>query len=658
MNTAFWIRLTLLTLAIATVPTANAAGIERPQIRLIDKFNVNVATGQVTQSMATVGIGGSMGLSHGISVHANELDFLRNFGYADKYWHEIRYVRLSTVIGYPIPNVLRVSDFADSEDFRVLVNGQPVKEFAGTRPPFTYVAIKDERNSLVSNSEGLTWTKPDGTIVKFTVGPNSPAGATGLVREIVYPNGFTITIDVYGLQSVRTNTGFQLKYLYELDHRPMAKPDNPRLVSAPPLLSSAQSGFSSRNPKYIKALNNAVEYCAPAASTCALANPWPTVTFDWPAGMPRVLYIGDNQSAVTLANGAVAKFDFRAYDLAGGDPNNPRLYQPGTQYSPRMVGFTPAGSSSPHYTYDFKNLFITQTVPVYTLQLELSTTTSIQIFGTWSYRAQTAGLVKTATNISKSIGYSLFTPLNDFSDAYYNYAIGSGIDRAFMSPSSAAGSRDHVSFADTEDGRVQFEATARNWPWRFEKLSGPWEEYEYTRGNLSKIKLRVDGAWRVHREAAYPATCTTTTRKTCNQPLWVKDPNGNITYYAYHEPSGQVASVTSPPDKHGISPQTRYEYQQKNARFFDGGSSKVDGSPIWLKTAEKSCINSAFNGSACAANDEIVTRFEYNHDNLLLTGMTVADPVTGTTRRTCHQYDHYGNRIGVTQPKANLASCE
>jgi uncharacterized protein RhaS with RHS repeats len=52
-----------------------------------------------------------------------------------------------------------------------------------------------------------------------------------------------------------------------------------------------------------------------------------------------------------------------------------------------------------------------------------------------------------------------------------------------------------------------------------------------------------------------------------------------------------------------------------------------------------------------------VTRFEYEHDNLLLTGKTITEPA-GSTRRTCYQYDIYGNQIGVTQPKANLSACQ
>jgi RHS repeat-associated protein len=52
----------------------------------------------------------------------------------------------------------------------------------------------------------------------------------------------------------------------------------------------------------------------------------------------------------------------------------------------------------------------------------------------------------------------------------------------------------------------------------------------------------------------------------------------------------------------------------------------------------------------------VVTSFEYNHDNLLMTGMTVATPLDGTLR-TCFRYDRYGNQIGKTEPNANLSSC-
>jgi hypothetical protein len=632
-----------LVLAFASC-TASALELERPKVQIVDKFNVNVATGQVTHGFDTVSIGGAMGLSHRVSIYANEFSFLHNWGYADKFWSETRYVQLSTLPGAPIPSVFRLSGPTGSADFRVVVNGNPVPEFRNTPPPYSYVPIGDERHSLVSNNDELVWTNPDGTLVKFYRGPNATAGATGLMKEIVYPNGFTISIAVFGMQSVNTNTGFQLKYLYEADHRPMEKADKPHLMNAPPLATSSQSGWMSRNPQHIKGINNAVEYCAPAATTCSLTHAWPTATFGWPAGMPRTMFIGESQATIINAAGAVAKLDYRAYDLAfdedahlnpGGAPAN-TSYTADTWFSPRLIGVTPYGATSRSYEYDYKTLFNFHRAEV----------------SFWVTRAQTAGVIKTARYIDKTIGYSMMQPYNYGS--HRNYGIGGGVNHVVLTPQAVAGNTDYINSADTEDGIITFEVSARNVPISFQKITGPSESYEYTRGNLS----RINRAGVPYQEAGFPASCTPTTQKICNQPEWIKDANGKITYYEYHAPSGQVSKITSPPDKRSIRPETRFEYTQQTARYFNGGSSKVEGSPIWMKTAERYCINSAYVNGACSWADEVVTRYEYHHDNLLLTGITITDPATGAVRRTCYQYDRYGNQIGVTQPKAGLASCE
>ncbi len=157
-----------------------------------------------------------------------------------------------------------------------------------------------------------------------------------------------------------------------------------------------------------------------------------------------------------------------------------------------------------------------------------------------------------------------------------------------------------------------------------------------------------------HIEAQYPGNCSPTTRKTCNQAEWIADAKGNRTYYSYHPQSGQVATITSPPDRNGHQAQTRYEYTQLSARYFDNSGTRITGSPIWMKSAEKYCINSNYAGS-CEAGDEVVTQFEYNHDNLRLTGTTVT--ADGVTLRTCYQYDRFGNQIGKTTPNANRPTC-
>jgi hypothetical protein len=655
----FFVSLVISLFACATV---HAVDIERPKVEIVDKLNVNLATGQVTQTFRTVSIGGAMGLSHSISVYANELDFRNNWGFSDKYWVKLRYLHLTSPAVSAIPEVLRVSDGFGSADFQAYVNGSPVQAFRDTPPPYTYMAVGDERNSLVSNNDELIWTKPDGTVVKFSRAPNAAAGAEGNMKEITYPNGFQISIDWAGLQSVRTNTGFELKYLYEADNRPMDKPDNPILINAPTLgagtpLTSANFGFSQRNPRYIKAINNAYEYCAPAAATCSLTYIWPTAGFEWPPGMPRTMYIGDSQARITSPEGEVTKFDFHAYDLSVDDdaflnpvgvPVEP-LYAPNTEFSPRLIGITLPSSTTPTYAYDFKTKF----------------NYGRGCCSVWAVRAQTAGVIKSARFMDKSVGYTMLRPYDGAT--YLNDGVGGGVNHVLMSIQSTGGNPDVISYADTEEGTMRYDIDARNFPYRFESRTDPWQSYEYTRSNLSKISSLVSAGSVVISEASYPASCTPDTLKICNQANWIKDANGNPTYYYYHAPSGQVASVKSPADKNGISPQVRYEYTQLSAHYYNGGSSKITGTPIWMKTAERTCIssNTTYDPSAGSGscnggvNDEVVTRYEYNNDNLFMTGMTVTawDGAAMKTLRTCFQYDPYGNQIGKTQPNANLSAC-
>jgi hypothetical protein len=212
-----------------------------------------------------------------------------------------------------------------------------------------------------------------------------------------------------------------------------------------------------------------------------------------------------------------------------------------------------------------------------------------------------------------------------------------------------------IDYADTDDGRVHYEHTPRNFPTNFNKHSAPDESYSYDeRGNLESIGYSGVPAAR-YIIAEYPADCVSTPRKICNQATGIRDANGNWTNYTYHAPSGQVASITLPANKNGVRPQTRFTYEQKYATYYNAGGVLTQGTPIWLKTAEEYCINSSAVDGNCSGGDEVVTTYEYEPKNLLLKGMTVTAP--DGVRRTCYRHDIYGNQIGVTTPNANLGSC-
>jgi YD repeat-containing protein len=631
-----------MAVAAGAVPIgAGAVEIQRPKIEIMDSLGVNLATGQVTQNLTPVSIGGPMGLAYRMSIYANEARWGAE-GFHTNYQGEARAVVLSFDPTYSPRSVYQVSDDSGSSSFKVLVNGVVQESIANVPMPYTYEAVGDTRHTLVTTGPSLTWTKPDGTVVRFERGTSTKAGDPAGLAEIVFPNGLAIRP---GGAGVTSNTGFQLKPIMVPDNRPFDKVDNPNLIGGvPPASSSAASGWSGSNPKYVKALNTAIEYCAPAPATCAPTRTWPTATIDYPAGMPRTLFIGDSIISVTDASGGVTHLRYRAYDLAY-DKNGQVIapYTPNTQFSPRLVGFRPPGRTLETLNYDYINLFVP----------------AIFSEGGWNHRAQTSGVTKSATNIGRTAFYTMVTPTMGGQDYRNNASGDGGVSVVQIQPKLQPGNPDLIAFVDTEEGRLVYEGdTPRNFPLRFEKISAPHERYQYdARGNLIRIQFLIDGVYRTQMEAQYPATCTAATRKTCNQAEWIEDAKHNRTSFTYHAQSGELASVTAPPDADGKTAQERYEYTQLSARYFDAYTGvRINGSGIWLRTAKRSCIDSNFSSGGCAAGDEVVTRFEYNHDNLFMTGMTVTSP-GGTTLRTCYQYDIYGNRIGTTTPNANRTSC-
>lgn len=602
--------------AVVLATGAQAIEIERPEVQLVDKFGVNLANGQVTNSLDTVSIGGAMGLSHSVSVYANEFNYPNATGFGEKYYNRAQDVQLCTSPSACNPmNVMRVQDWSSSQSFA----------YGG---PTGYTPVSDERHSLeVSGSEFL-WTKPDGTVVHFQrAGTGLPASDGGILSKVEYPNGFTILV---AQGSVNTNTGYQLKYYFDGTNPPLDKTEPPNLQA--PIVSPS---WPLKNPRIIRGVNAWKVFCPWTTATCpAAGNEWPTAKFEWPAGMPRTMFIGDSLVKVTNAAKQVTTYKYHAYDLAYDEFGTViPPYVVNTEFSPRLKEITPPGASAARFTYDYKNLFAANMFRM-------------------DYRLQTAGVVTVATRLGASGGYSI--------NQQY---MGSDIQNAgnsnggiyLVHQQNYYGNPSGTYHVQTLDGHIWYETNGRNFPIRFEKNGAPVERYYYeTRSNLTKVTYNEGVAGSYQILAEYPATCANP--KTCNQATRISDPNGNWTDYAYHASSGQVEKITYPANKEGIRPETRFTYTQVYATYYNSSGVKVQSSQgIWMKTAEEYCINSAASGGNCALGDEVVTTYEYNHPNLLMTGMLVTTP--DGSRRTCYQYDDFGNQIGVTTPNADLSSC-
>lgn len=613
----------------ASCAYANLVDLAPPKIILTDEFGVNMLNGQVTHSLNTVSIGGAMGLSHSISSYSNNFSMTANRGYQDKYYCKGRGLMVKTDVGASI-SAVRLNDLEGSIDFIALVNGQRI----GISDPvsygtYTYQALGDIRNTLERKSDGYVyWTKPDGTVVKYEGGTNSYPDSVGMMTQIQYPNGFIIYNDWIS-SKVTTNTGFGLKYIFQYNpaDATMNKQDVSSTAQIPQV--NAQS-WANMNPKYIQAINLAKENCM--SQTCS--GTWPKAEFIWPAGMPRTMYIGTSQFEVIDAAGGHTLYRFQSFDLAYDKYN--QLIQgqtSGREYSPRLMSIKPAYSTTDFFTY------------TYDTRVNMSGTES-----TYVSSVQKSGVTVSAKKGDLTTYYSMDTQYQ-----YTNANRGDGKVTLVIPSTDRPGT---IGYAETNEGKLFYEAGWRNFLTTYDHF-GVREDYEYApvgRGNLTKVSKNGSFA-----TAIYPPSCDSTNFKYCNKPSSTTDAKGNTTSYTYHVPSGQIETITSPADKNGRIPQVRYGYTQKSASYYSG-TNKILGSPIWLKTSESTCATTSPMGNGCTggAVDEIITRYEYEHDNLLLTGTTVTAADTSgalVTKRTCFQYDQYGNRIGQTQPKANPSSC-
>jgi hypothetical protein len=117
--------------------------------------------------------------------------------------------------------------------------------------------------------------------------------ANGVKWKLHYRNDGTSRTRI---QSITSNTGYQLKYYYNYD----AVTADPNSVNGWGLVSK------------IVAINNAIEYCSPTADSCTLTNNWPFAQYSFDA----------SSSYVTDASGRTTRFTFTPSQHAIRTPGN------------------------------------------------------------------------------------------------------------------------------------------------------------------------------------------------------------------------------------------------------------------------------------------------------------------------------------------------
>ena len=186
-----------------------------------------------------------------------------------------------------------------------------------------------------------------------------------------------------------------------------------------------------------------------------------------------------------------------------------------------------------------------------------------------------------------------------------------------------------------------------------------------SRYNITKVIERPKSgisAAQLVTEYVYEAACTSANRAYCNLPRTIIDPKGNRTEFTYNS-RGQVLTRIDPAPTVGAPrPITRNQYTLRTAMILNASGGYVPaGSPISMLTRTSTC-RSVENCQGTA--DEVITEYDYGPtsgpNNLLLRGVTVTAANSSgqmESRRTCYQYNYFGEKISETTPAAGLGVC-
>jgi len=464
----------------------------------------------------------------------------------------------------------------------------------------TYVSNQQRGSTLTFNSTAhtYTYTLRDGTVATFSTTlastyPNN--GKDGRITSLQKPDGEVLTYTyktgtlcvpntgggctnatINRLQSVTNNLGYQIKFEY-----------------------AANSGTDAQaweTFQKVTGINNAVDYCDPAADSCTFSQTWPSATYAVPA---------DDASAVTTTD-ALNQVTRYVYDsnnhiTAIRKPTSPTANSETLTYdsSTGLLTSRSNGAGSWTYSYSDANGIRTSTITdplshVRTVTLSLSTGSIITD--------------KDALNRTVSYGYD-------------NY-----------------GRRTSVTYP--EGNQLQYVYDAR--------------------GNvttITRVPKTGSGLSNIVVSAVYPSTCAYP--KSCNEPTSVTDARGNVTSYTYDNNNGHVLTVTSSaPATGAVQPQVRYTYTMGYAYYKDSTGTIVHPAAAVARLSSIStCMTTA---SCSGTADEVKASFVYGTintpNNRLPTSISVGPGNGGAPTATIVvTYDSVGNRLTIDGPLSGTA---
>jgi YD repeat-containing protein len=671
--------------------TALGAALMPPPIEFKDRHGADLMGAHVSITQQDISIGGSMGLSHSVGTHtsnfANYNDETKTRfapeGFLERYRGFVDEEVYSDCDNCVQKYRMNVTDGLTSSSFETTKNHATFTPSGDSRHQLLFVNNPSNPsvyhqsiinfNQAIGGFTGFIWIKPDGTLVYYPV--QSATATRAFMSHIQQPDGKVIAVSTERIWSfnsvtdVSTNTGFQLKYIYQYSSKTTSSPGSG--------LPGAQAiEWSIYTPKYILGINNASLRCpsqhnvgvyptminnegqskntliANACSGWSAGDNWPVVTYTWPDYMPLSMYQNTAAFKVTDPMGIETEYVHTPWTTKTSDGR--KYPQAWYDTTPRLTQIKKAGKVVMNYAY------LTPDEPIY-----------------FSYGA---GIIFMDPGRAARIRTSWIG--NDIITYQTNIPVGSSGSQTGIAHGSA-GYQSIGTVSYEKSGSIKMHAwdksaifhssqigrlTSVNYILGGTKIS--FEYHNHAEGSAQSHNVTKKTENGLSTTAGGYQACTPFNYKICNQPTWITDPNGNTTDYEYYPESGLPKTITLPANADGIRAQTKYYYTAKSAVYLQspGASTpQLSPLPIYLLTKEIKCQKSAPTATGCTLpNDEIISEYDYGPsqagvaNNLFLRGMSVTalnSQGARETRRTCYAYDKYGNRIGETKPKANLTSC-
>lgn len=487
-----------------------------------------------------------------------------------------------------------------------LPNGSSYQQISSSPANYIYTKIDGTYASFSHHSQfryyynGGYYAKSLADFVQFRNGVRW----TYHYKDISYTE-YGATSNFHRVQSITSNTGYQIKFYYSRDAYPT---NGAQLVEW--YVATRAVG-----------INNAYDYCNPTADSCTTPLAWPEVKYDYGANASP----GYNLS---ITNSAGEKRDFG---------NN---------------GIRDAGYSSLNRAYNWQqvNIPCVQYFPgigvgvVSCPDMKVSSATINGETTTYSY----------GDSVVTSVG------ANGAVDTYglwrnYEYADATSIDPMGINFGPVK------DYTDPLGRKSQYEYQSGPLG-----AYGALTKTTQPEGNIVQHTRNSDGVitQTLAKAKAGSGLSDLTESRTVNsfgQPTSITDPRGNVTTITYDPTHGGVLTETGPAVG-GIAPVKRYAYVQKFAWTKNAAGSFAQAAlPVWLVAEERTCSATATVGNACAGGsaDEVVVTYDYGPssgpNNLQVRGKVVT--ANGVSLRICYGYDRFGNKISETSPRAGLTSC-